>query len=180
MILTVDDIPTVHVAAAEVMVAQTPMLLQTVLGSCVAAVFWSPRLEAGAMCHGALPECPRNLLSTPGSAAALRYVDHAIRHLADRLCALGTTRVELHVKLFGGADVLPLSGPRTTESVGRKNCMSALRTLEQEGLRLLASDLGGTRGRVIYFSTATGEVFLRRLQKTAIVDEEALPLLWVG
>jgi len=180
MLLTTDDIQTVHVAAAEVAIAQTPMLLQTVLGSCVAAVFWSERLQAGAMCHGALPDCPPSLLRNPGTPMSLRYVDHAIRYLTQRLCSLGTTPSELNVKLFGGADVLPISGSRAAISVGQKNCNTAIRTLEEEGLQLAASDLGGKRGRVIYFSTATGEVFLRRLQPTKIQDEDALPLLWVG
>ena len=159
-----DDLPRVHVAAAEIHVARTPIMLETVLGSCVAAVIWSRRLSVGGICHGALPQCPPNMLSDQGPRPCLRYVDFAIRYLAQEVSVLGTTREELEVKLFGGADVLPVLAPRPGGSVGNQNCSMALRTLEQEKLRLVSSDLGGTQGRVIYFNTETGEVFLRRLQ----------------
>lgn len=136
----------------------------------MAAVFWSPRIGAAAMCHGALPECPASLLRDPTSPLRLRYVDFSIRYLAEQICARGARRFEIQVKLFGGADVLPVNGSRAAVSVGRKNCQHAIRTLEEEGLHLAASDLGGTLGRVIYFNTETGEVFLRRLQPTVTLD----------
>jgi chemotaxis receptor (MCP) glutamine deamidase CheD len=48
----------------------------------------------------------------------------------------------------------------------------ALRTLEEENLRLMKSDLGGVQGRVIYFNTETGDVFLRRLQAAEVLAED--------
>ena len=173
-----DELPTVHLAVAEVRLARNPVFLQTVLGSCVAAVLWSPSLRIGAMCHGALPYCPEKLLRGLDLKPRLRYVDYAIRYLIDRLCSLGACRSELQVKLFGGGDVLPLSGPRTTESVGKQNCLAAIRTLEQEGIAMAASDLGGKQGRVIYFRTDTGEVLLKRLSARDVgaVDDAAMAL----
>jgi chemotaxis protein CheD len=167
-----DDLPRVHVAAGEMCVARKPRLLETVLGSCVAAVIWSRRLKIGGICHGALPQCPPDLLRDRGPKACLRYVDFSIRYLAQEVSALGATREELEVKLFGGADVLPIAGSRAGGSVGSLNCSIALRTLEEENFRLITSDLGGTQGRVIYFNTETGEVFLRRLQASETVDQD--------
>ena len=43
------------------------------------------------------------------------------------------------------------------------NCQAALEVLEEEGLSVPASDLGGTRGRRIHFHTGTGEVLVYRL-----------------
>jgi len=164
------DLPRVHVAAAEVCVARTPMMLETVLGSCVSAVVWSRRLRMGGICHGALPRCPPDMLRDRGPKPCLRYVDFAIRYLAQEVSALGATRAELEVKLFGGADVLPVLTPRPQGSVGNQNCSMALRTLKEEKLRLITSDLGGNQGRVIYFNTETGEVLLRRLQASEARD----------
>ena len=158
-----DDLPIVHVAAAEVCVTRKPMFLQTVLGSCVAATFWCPRLRIGAMCHGALPCCPEKLVRETDLKSQLRYVDYAIRYLARRLGSMGAHRSELEIKLFGGADVLPISSRRPGDSVGRQNALIATRTVEEEGLRLIVSDLGGKSGRVIYFRTDVGDVLLRRL-----------------
>ena len=57
---------------------ESPMILRTILGSCVGVTFWSARLGAGALCHGVLPRCP------PGTRVAEghRYVDFSIRYLA--------------------------------------------------------------------------------------------------
>jgi chemotaxis protein CheD len=75
---------------------------------------------------------------------------------------------ELHVKLFGGANVLMSTNDGEPDTVGHRNCAAARRVVEEEQLRLVASDLGGARGRVIYFSTASGEVRLRRLREPEI------------
>jgi chemotaxis protein CheD len=77
---------------------------------------------------------------------------------------LGASRGELVVKLFGGADVLPVPAARADRlTVGAQNCQAALAVLLEEGLRVSASDLGGVRGRRIHFHTGTGEVLVHRL-----------------
>jgi len=145
----------------ELYLAKEPSILRTILGSCVGITFWSARLGAGAMCHGVLPTAPPGV----AGAEACRYVDFSIRHLARQFDALGASRAELEVKLFGGADVLPVPDSRGKPTVGALNCRTALEVLEREGFRVAASDLGGTGGRTIHFDTATGEVFVHRLGK---------------
>jgi chemotaxis protein CheD len=87
-----------------------------------------------------------------------------IRYLAQQFDALGASRRELEVKLFGGADVLPIAESRQgTPTVGAQNCMAATEVLAEEGFTVSASDLGGVRGRRIHFHTGTGEVLLHRL-----------------
>ena len=150
----------VRLQPGELYVAREPAMLETILGSCVSATLWSPRLALGAMCHGILPRSPRGITAPDG----FRYVDFSIRYLVDRFDELGVTRNEIQAKLFGGADVLPVSanGKRT---VGYMNHQIAVDVLEQEALMLSASDLGGTRGRTIHFNSATGDVFVRRLAR---------------
>jgi chemotaxis protein CheD len=155
-----DELQEIRVQPGELYLARRPMKLHTILGSCVSATFWNARVGAGALCHGVLPRCP---LSTTG-VAGHRYVDFSIRYLAAQFDALGTVRREVEVKLFGGADVLPIGiGRASKPTVGALNCRVALEVLEQEGFRLLASDLGGLRGRTIQFDTETGEVIVHRL-----------------
>jgi len=151
--------PGINIQPGELYLARRPAILRTILGSCVGVTFWNPRLGIGALCHGVLPRSPR------GAALpdAWRYVDFSIRYLLNQFYALGSTRSELEVKLFGGADVLPTAVSNTAATVGAQNCRAALDTLEGEGLRAVASDLGGVRGRTIRFDTATGEVYVHRL-----------------
>ena len=150
----------ISIQPGELYIARTPLMLQTILGSCVSVTFWSKRLALGAMCHGVLPKCPR------GAALReqFRYVDSAIRYLLQQLDASGTKRKDLEIKVFGGADVLAVSASRAAKpTVGALNCKAALEVLQAENLSINASDLGGSRGRVIYFDTGTGEVLVKRL-----------------
>jgi len=158
------QVPEKNLAPGEVYVTHRPMLIHTILGSCVGATFWSVRLGVGAMCHGVLPRCPDQWPPGDTIVDRYRYVDYSIRYLAQKLYALGAKRKELQVKLFGGADVLPTSNaPSAKPTVGALNCEAALQVLEQEGLAILAYDLGGTRGRKIRFCTSTGEVRVYKL-----------------
>jgi chemotaxis receptor (MCP) glutamine deamidase CheD len=151
-----------RLAVAEARIVEGPAIIETILGSCVAAVFWHPESKVGAMCHAALPVCPPSVARSPDPTPGLRYVDYSLRYLLTRLKSKGIDPARLQVKLFGGANVLAYDPARQT--VGRQNCLTAKRILQEEGLHLDASDLGGALGRVIYLRTDSGEVFLRRLQ----------------
>jgi chemotaxis protein CheD len=95
-------------------------------------------------------------------------VDFSIRYLVQQFEVLGACRRELVVKLFGGADVLPVAETsRERPTVGAQNCIVAAEVLAEEGLTVSASDIGGRSGRIIHFHTGTGEVLLRRLPPAA-------------
>src|SRR5579862_9057959 len=55
------NLPEVYLHPGESYLAREPAILRTLLGSCVGATFWSPRLRVGALCHAQLPKCPGNL-----------------------------------------------------------------------------------------------------------------------
>ena len=157
-------LPDLDLQPGELYLSRGPAILRTILGSCVGVTFWSARLGAGALCHGVLPRCPKAW--PPGSSPSVghRYVDFSIRYLAQQFDTLGASRRELEVKLFGGADVLPVPGARRHKpTVGALNCRAAIEVLHEEGFTVSASDLGGVRGRRIHFHTGTGEVLLYRL-----------------
>jgi chemotaxis protein CheD len=156
-------LPDVDLQPGELYLAQSPAILRTILGSCVGVTFWSPRLRAGALCHGVLPRAPLLWPQESDLADRQRYVDFSIRYLAEQFDALGVARRELEVKLFGGADVLPCHAQGNRPTVGALNCRAAGDVLAEEGFTVTASDLGGNRGRRIHFHTGTGEVLLHRL-----------------
>jgi chemotaxis protein CheD len=157
-------LPDLDLQPGELYLARSPAILRTILGSCVGVTFWSGRLGAGALCHGVLPKCPVPGPSSLTDSEGHRYIDFSIRYLAEQFDALGARRTEVQVKLFGGADVLPVDrGQVGRPTVGALNCQVALDTLAEEGFSVSASDLGGVRGRRIHFHTGTGEVLLHRL-----------------
>ena len=165
----IPNLPGVSVQPGQLYLARGPAILRTILGSCVSVTFWSARLGAGALCHGVLPRCPAGI----GGPDGHRYVDFSIRYLAGRFDVMGASRLELEIKLFGGADVLPVSVARGSKpTIGALNCRAALEVLEDEGFRVAASDLGGIRGRTIRFYTATGEVLVQRLAAARVAELE--------
>lgn len=161
MLATPADLPQFYLQPGEYRIVRSPSVLKTVLGSCVGVTFHAPRLAASAMCHPMLPTCAARPWIRSNPISARRYVDFVIREIASEFDSLGATRREVEVKLFGGADVLASS--RKSATVGRMNAETALRVLEDEGFKVLASRLGGSRGIFIEFHTDTGEVLLRKL-----------------
>ena len=132
------ELPQVYLQPGELYLARSPCVLKTLLGSCVGVTFWSPRLGLGALCHGVLPRCPESVRNSEG----YRYVDFALCHLMRQLEGLGAGPGEVQVKVFGGADVLPVDGGRLRRAtVGQQNCQSALEVLRRENYRVLTSDL---------------------------------------
>jgi chemotaxis protein CheD len=162
-------LPEFYLNPGEVQLVREPSVLKTILGSCVGVTFRCARRSLGALCHGIMPTCPRG---TEG-AEGYHYVDFAIRDLIRRFEVLGASRNEVEVKVFGGADVLPIFATSTTRrTVGAQNCQAARDVLEQEGLTMLAFDLGGPDGRFIEFDTGTGEVLVRMLGPGNEEDEQ--------
>jgi chemotaxis protein CheD len=152
----------VYVQPGESHLARKPVVFRTLLGSCVGVTFLVPRLGIGALCHPMLPLCPPSS-QTLTLEARRRYVDFAILALARQLDKLRAYREEVEIKLFGGADVLPVGRNPTRPTVGRLNAECATRVLREEGLHVVASRLGGCTGVHLLFDTRTGEVLVRRL-----------------
>jgi chemotaxis protein CheD len=156
------ELPQVYLQPGEFHVARSPAILRTILGSCVGVTFWSSRLGIGALCHGVLPKSPGKVTEVEG----YRYVDFAISDLVRKFEGFGALREEVQIKVFGGADVLPIVPTRAwKETVGHQNWYMAMKILQQYGFRVLASDVGGPLGRTIQFNTGSGEVLLRRLSR---------------
>lgn len=156
------NLPSVYLKPGEMCLRGEPAVVTTLLGSCVAVTMFCGRLRIGAICHGLLPTCKGkgHCLCADG----FRYVECSIRRMAGRFREMGANSAEIEVKMFGGADMFtPLEDGRKGITVGRQNIDTALRIIEEEGLRLAGSDFGGERGRKIFFNTHTGEVLLKRL-----------------
>jgi chemotaxis protein CheD len=163
------ELAEVYLQPGEAYLARKPTLIRTLLGSCVGVTFWSARLGCGALCHALLPRCPKGRRQGITPSDGYRFVDFSIRDLAREFDKLGALRGEVEVKLFGGSDVLPIGGGVTRPAtVGKQNCEAAMEVVAAEGFQLVASSLGGTRGRSIQFNTRTGEVRLRWLSRTVL------------
>jgi len=148
----------IYLKPGEFHFAVTPTIVSTVLGSCVSVTMHNPERTMGAICHAVLPD---ELI--PGEP--YRYVDSSIAAMLRLFDRYRISRRDIQVKLFGGSDILPQGDNRYRYvTVGQQNILRANQIIEREQLRLIASDVGGTRGRKLLFHTHSGEIYLQRLR----------------
>jgi chemotaxis protein methyltransferase CheR len=169
------ELPIVYLKPAEMYVADRPTIVRTVLGSCLAVTMFNQRLKIAAICHALLPHpAGATPCSKENRTNVLKYIDCVIPEMVMRLKQYGIASEEIEVKIFGGADMLSAeSSPASKQQVGRLNVKTALRVIEAEGLQVKNSDVGGLKGRKIFFYTHTGEVLLKRLRSEALSFQRA-------
>jgi len=147
----------IYLKPGEVVISRNPILVSTILGSCIAVTMFSPNKKIGAICHAMFPRNPTNDVN-------VQYTDSAIFYIYGKMMEY-TGKTDLIVKLFGGARVLAGGDyGEKCKAIGDQNVYQAKRTLQELGLGIATSDIGGVRGRKLLFSIKTGDVYLRRLQ----------------
>lgn len=148
----------IYLKPGEVLITRTPVLVSTVLGSCVAVTMFSASRSFAAICHAMLPE-------NTGRDDDLRYVDTALRHIYDKLVKYDVGS-DLVIKLFGGAQVLNVVESTSMKlTIGEQNIAKAEAVLKSFGLTISARDTGGLQGRKLFFCTRSGDVYMRRMRK---------------
>lgn len=152
------DIRGEYLKASEGGVYLEPTLVQTVLGSCLGGVFHVPSRGIGAFFHAFLPwssEYPAN-----GDQPVYKFVDTAFEHVMLSFRRLGVSPASVEVSLVGGANSL------TDErgGVGLKNVEAAFEALERFGVRPKFTDVGGGKGRRVFFLSASGDLYINRLK----------------
>jgi len=135
-------------------------VLDTVLGSCVAACIRCPRLRMGGMNHFMLPRPSGAGADTweDVRGRATRYGTASMEQLINRILSVGASRAELEVKVFGGARVLT-----AMTDVGQHNVSFVREFLKYEGLKVVAEDVGDTCPRHVQFFPMTGKARVRHL-----------------
>jgi chemotaxis protein CheD len=145
-------------------------MVVTVLGSCVAACMWDPRLRIGGMNHFMLPDTGSDVPVD----RSMRYGTFAMEELLNALLRQGARRETLEIKVFGAGNVLAGLDSGIT-SIGDRNAEFIRRYLKTEGLHLAAEDLGGIHPRRIHFFPRLGKVirlFLKKDVERAVLTRE--------
>ena len=158
---------TMHVPAAKILpgefyVSSQGEMISTVLGSCISACIRDTKIGVGGMNHFMLPESEDGkgsweLNSVTGASS--RYGNWAMEYLINAILKQGGRRENLEVKLFGGGQVLA-----NMTDVGKRNIEFAINYLKNEGLTIIAKDVGGTYPRKVLYFPDTGAVKMRKLR----------------
>lgn len=163
------DAPLVHLKIGECIFTSMPMVINTVLGSCVSMTFFSPAKGFAGMFHAMLP-CSEHFkkISTPCT-----YVNLAVRELLDRFKQYGINPKTLQICLLGGAMSQKEKNGRLIDSilnVGAKNIAQARKALSENHLVPEVELVGGNLGRKILFHTGTGRVYWKYVGQDSGVD----------
>jgi len=84
-----------------------------------------------------------------------KYADTAVPKLIEDLIALGALKSRLKAKMAGGAQMFSVPGKNSASflAIGERNIETTKKMLEQYGIPLVASDVGGNKGRSVEFYT---------------------------
>jgi chemotaxis protein CheD len=137
------------IGIAGVRVVAAPEKVRTVLGSCVGVALFDRVMKIGGLCHVMLPS------STQGSGDRGKFADTAVDWLLEEVLKAGADAKRLAAKIGGGASMF---GNKVDGGIGDRNIQAVKERLSKHGVRLVAHEVGGTKGRKMMLDPATGEV----------------------
>lgn len=142
----------------EIVLAESPVEVTTVLGSCIAITLFAKQRRVGAICHAVLPSGKDRQLG--------KYVDQTLPLMLEFFHQKKIARRGLVAKLFGGSDMFPPpASMASSRTIGSQNVSMAYRCLQEHGLAVAVADVGGILGRKMVFYSHSGEVFIKKIKK---------------
>ncbi|MBI3898645.1 MAG: chemotaxis protein CheD [Gammaproteobacteria bacterium] len=150
------DVPRVTIHIGGLRTSRDPLVLDTVLGSCIAACLYDPVAAIGGMNHFMLPHG-----MDADNPTSTRYGVHAMELLISDLMKIGANRKRFRAKVFGGGHVLKIS--ERDDGVPQRNIEFVRRFLANEQIPIVKEDVGGYQPRRVLFHTDTSQVFVKYL-----------------
>lgn len=151
-----EKLRTVYLYPGQVFTASQPLMVSTILGSCVAVCLWDAEMSIAGINHYLLPK------DQGRGHSDLRYGNTAVERLINEITAAGAVMRRTVAKLVGGASLLG-SAAETRQSIGDQNVAVARQILEKHSISIIAEQTGGKRGRKLVFHTGNGNAFTKEI-----------------
>lgn len=149
----------------EYFVSETPMVVYTVLGSCISVCLRDVYANIGGMNHFMLAVPNGAGSSADGWEASGRYGSYAMEMLINGILKRGGMRSRLEAKVFGGGKIYD-----GVNDIGAQNAVWALDFLQREGIPPVKADVGDVHPRKVYFFTDSGRVLMKKLERVQAQD----------
>ena len=136
------------------------VMLDTLLGSCIAIVIWHPKYKFGGMCHFVLPKCSK----IKSSLLNGRFAEDAFEMLRLAIARHHTFTKDYEVSVFGGSLMNP-------DVYNKENCIGEINSLFTEKLmknysfNIKKQDLRGASARKLSFDTNTGDITTKYIDR---------------
>jgi chemotaxis protein CheD len=127
------------------------------LGSCVAVVAYDSVVRVGGLLHFMLPEA--SLAPEKAATQPAMFADTGLPLLFRALSGLKAERSRLRLYIAGGANVL--GGGNDSFKIGERNIKATAAWLNQHGLSVTRTDVGGTVNRTVHLDIGTGAIKLK-------------------
>lgn len=150
----------IDVKMAEIAVAKAAdNLVVSGIGSCLAIMLYDSKRKIGGLAHAMLPSSVAHHPSsvTRHETQDTKYVNIAIDEMLRKMLSQGSKREDLEAKLVGGANMFAAF----KSDIGRENVVSAEEKLKKEGIKIVGESTGGSIGRSVEFSVASGIVTVK-------------------
>lgn len=128
-----------------------PMLLETLVGSCVCVCLYNFKNGWAAMNHF-LHDCPTGKNDTDTG----KFGSTSTRHIVEKLMAIDNAPFHYRAMVFGGAAVIKTTGQNS--DIGSRNIDAAFQVLTDARIRISKKEVSGNRGRRVTFNTENGTV----------------------
>ena len=138
-----------------ILVPDTPTVISTVLGSCVAVCLFDGARKAGGMNHFQLPSTRKQ------EEATARFGNVSTWALITMMIEGGSQIRNLEAQLFGGA----FHPKNCIQNVGQENIRVARQVLAKKRIPIVSEDVGGEKGRKVVYHTGSNEVVVIKVDK---------------
>lgn len=163
-----DDVPVRYIHPGQWYAGRGRRWLYTVLGSCVAMVFWHGGRRVGGLCHYVLPG------PSPQGSGNGHYAEDALLLLTAALRDHGCEPAECRVGVYGGGRLIPGGSPPHYPQPGERNIADAWHLVREYGLTVAEQDLGDACYRRIRVHLQDGRVWVERYRWTGSFSSEGL------
>lgn len=137
----------------ELQVCEYPAIISCFrLGSCVGLFLYDKLNKIGGGAHIMFA----NKVGADKAFPKSFYANYALEELLQKMAISGADTTQLQAKLVGGANLLGMEN----FSIGKRNTETILHLLENQGVTMAGTDLGGSIGRTAKFHTKDGRVFV--------------------
>lgn len=153
----------------EYYVTDKKVRISTLLGSCVSACLYDPVNRVVGMNHFLLSIRRYSQNAPLVMTEAGRYGVHAMEIIINGMLKLGAQKKHINAKVCGGSSLsITRENKDNFHCVGRVNCRFIKEFLQNDGIKIVSSDLGGPTGRVVHFDTKDYSLYIRKIKKVTL------------
>lgn len=158
---------TVQVKIADLAVLREQGMLVTYgLGSCIGAALYDPLRKVAGLVHILLNDSSKFMNNKANGFNPAKFADTALPLLLQQMINQGACKGAIIAKIAGGASLFNFQN--AGQGVGERNIEAVKIKLEEMGIPLRGSEVGGRHGRTLKMMVDTGTILITTAGKGEI------------